>query len=135
VLEEYTTKEQRSVVRLCGQKGSMQRVFINKYLLFTVGRFVARTSSQLSCKSFADDEEVKAEVRKCLRQESKDFYAAGVDALVKRWDKCISVGGGYVEKCFFFARIEYHMFYVLYPFVSSLLTLPRSQRTAAVQPL
>jgi hypothetical protein len=29
---------------------------------------------------------------------SKDFYAAGFDALVKRWDKCISVGGRYVEK-------------------------------------
>jgi hypothetical protein len=30
--------------------------------------------------------------------QSKDFYAAGFDALVKRWDKCIIVGGGYVEK-------------------------------------
>jgi hypothetical protein len=28
----------------------------------------------------------------------KDFYAAGFDTLVKRWDNCISVGGGYVEK-------------------------------------
>jgi hypothetical protein len=27
-----------------------------------------------------------------------DFHAAGFDALVKRWDKCINVGGGYVEK-------------------------------------
>jgi hypothetical protein len=27
-----------------------------------------------------------------------DFYAAGFNALVKWWDKCISVGGGYVEK-------------------------------------
>jgi hypothetical protein len=36
-------------------------------------------------------EEVETEVRKWLRQQSKDFYAAGLDALVKRWDKCISV--------------------------------------------
>jgi hypothetical protein len=28
----------------------------------------------------------------------KDFNAAGFEALVKRWDKCIGVGGGYVEK-------------------------------------
>jgi hypothetical protein len=35
---------------------------------------------------------------KWLRQQSKDFYAVGFDALVKRWDKCICVGGGYVEK-------------------------------------
>jgi hypothetical protein len=28
----------------------------------------------------------------------KNFCAAGFDTLVKRWDKCIFVGGGYVEK-------------------------------------
>jgi hypothetical protein len=49
-------------------------------------------------KYFADDEEVETEVRKWLRQQSKDFHAADFDALVKRWDKCINVGGGYVEK-------------------------------------
>jgi hypothetical protein len=38
------------------------------------------------------------QVRKWLRQQSKYFYTAGFDALVKRWDKCIDVGGGYVEK-------------------------------------
>jgi hypothetical protein len=38
------------------------------------------------------------QVRMWLRQPSEEFYAAGVDALVKRWDKCINVGGGYVEK-------------------------------------
>jgi hypothetical protein len=31
----------------------------------------------------------------------KNFRAAGFDALVKRWNKCINVDGGYVEnKCF-----------------------------------
>jgi mannose/fructose/N-acetylgalactosamine-specific phosphotransferase system component IIB len=47
---------------------------------------------------FADDEEIETEVRKWLKQQSKDFGAAGFDALVKRWDKCINVSGGYVEK-------------------------------------
>jgi hypothetical protein len=28
----------------------------------------------------------------------KDFYAVGSDALVMRRDKCINIGGGYVEK-------------------------------------
>jgi hypothetical protein len=28
----------------------------------------------------------------------KNSYAAGFDALVKRRDKCIDVGGGYIEK-------------------------------------
>jgi hypothetical protein len=51
-------------------------------------------------KIVADDEEVEMEARKWLRQQSKDFYATGFDTLVKRWDKCISVNGGYVEKYF-----------------------------------
>jgi hypothetical protein len=38
------------------------------------------------------------QVRKWLRQQSIDFNAAGSDALIKQWDKCIDVGGGYVEK-------------------------------------
>jgi hypothetical protein len=49
-------------------------------------------------KGFADDENVETEARKWLIQQSKDFYAADFDALLKRWDKCINVGGGYVEK-------------------------------------
>jgi hypothetical protein len=49
-------------------------------------------------KNFADDEEVETEVGKWLRQQSGDFCAAGFHALVKLWDKCISVGGEYVEK-------------------------------------
>jgi hypothetical protein len=38
------------------------------------------------------------QVRKWPIQQSKGFYAAGFDVLVKRWDKDISAGGGYVEK-------------------------------------
>jgi hypothetical protein len=49
-------------------------------------------------KRFADDEEVETEMRKWLKQLSKDFYAAGFDSLVERWDECINVGGAYVEK-------------------------------------
>jgi histone-lysine N-methyltransferase SETMAR len=48
-------------------------------------------------KRFAD-EEAETQVRKWLKQQSKEFYAAGFDALVNRWDRCISVGGGYIEK-------------------------------------
>jgi hypothetical protein len=54
--------------------------------------------SHLGGKHFADDKEVEMEVRKCLKQQSKDFYAVGFGAFIKQWDKCIHVGGGYVEK-------------------------------------
>jgi hypothetical protein len=83
----------------------MQRIFVSRCFLFTVGpvcrvkRFkTGSRNCHLGGKRFPDDKEVETEVRKWLKQKSKDFYAAGFDALVKRWDKCISVGGGYVEK-------------------------------------
>jgi hypothetical protein len=44
-----------------------------------------------------------------VAEATEDFYVAGFDALVKRWDKCISVGGGYVEKYMFFSRFEYRV--------------------------
>jgi hypothetical protein len=62
----------------------MQRIFIKKYFLFTVGRVCRVKRFHLGGKSFADDEEVETEVRRWLRQQSKHFYAAGFDALVKR---------------------------------------------------
>jgi hypothetical protein len=67
---------------------------------------------------FADDEEVGPEARKRLRQQSKDFCAAGFDALVKRGTSVsVLVEGMSRNKCFF-ARFEYHVFYVLCPFVT-----------------
>jgi hypothetical protein len=106
-LEEYNTEEQRSVGRFCGQEDSVQRIFIKKYFLFTVGSVCRVKRFITGSGNFADDEEVKTEVRKRLRQQSKDFDAAGIDALIKRWDKCINVSGGYVFlrsniKCFTF---------------------------------
>jgi hypothetical protein len=76
----------------------MQRIFTKKCLLFTVGSVCRVKRFTAVWQTFADDEEVETEVRKWLRQQSEDFCAAGFEALVKLWDKCISVGGGYVEK-------------------------------------
>jgi hypothetical protein len=56
-------------------------------------------------QTFRYDEEVETEGRKWLRQQSKNFYAAGFDALVKRWDMCINVGAGYVEKQMIFSQV------------------------------
>jgi hypothetical protein len=98
----------------------MQRVFIKKCFLFTVGSVCPVKRFSLGDRCFADDEEVEMEVRKWLRQQSKDFYAAGFDALVKRW---MLLEGMLRNKCFFFSGFKYHMFYVLYPLVTCLLTL------------
>jgi hypothetical protein len=54
------------------------------------------------------------EMWKWLGQQSKDFYAPGFNALVKRWDKCIHVAGGYVKKYMFFpgSNITCFTFYI-----------------------
>jgi hypothetical protein len=62
-----------------------------------------------SAKHFADDEEVEIEVRKWLRQQSTEFYAAGFDAL----------GNAVVQVYRCWRKICREMFYfALYPFVS-----------------
>jgi hypothetical protein len=103
VLKECITEEHRSVMRFfCGQKVLLQRIITNKCFLFTV-RSVCRRKrftiwSRNSLKDVRKSLMMTDQVRKCLRQQLRRFYGAGFDALVKRWDKCINVDGGYVEK-------------------------------------
>jgi hypothetical protein len=95
VLEECTTEEQRSVVCVCvfffffcGQNDSVQRIFIKKDFLFTVGSVCSlkrfRTGLRNSLKDVRKTQMMSHQVRKWLRQQSRDFYAANFDALVKR---------------------------------------------------
>jgi hypothetical protein len=58
-------------------------IFIKKCFLFTVGSVCRVKQFSLGGKRFVVDEEVKTEVQKWLRQQSKDLYAAGFNALVK----------------------------------------------------
>jgi hypothetical protein len=135
VLEVCTTDEQPAFVRyLLWAKGPNSKD-IHKEMFPVYG------GKCLSCKAVhnwvekrdkhfadADDEEFKTEVRKWLREQSNDLYvyATGFDALVKRWDKCINVGGEYVEKQMLFQSGSNITCYVLHPSVSYLLTLPRN---------
>jgi len=41
---------------------------------------------------------VKIATPETFQQQSKEFYAAGFQGLVKRWDKCLNLYGDYVEK-------------------------------------
>ncbi|PNF14079.1 hypothetical protein B7P43_G02148 [Cryptotermes secundus] len=47
---------------------------------------------------FPDNGAVIAAVRKCLASAGADFYGCGIQALVHRWQKCITNCGDYVEK-------------------------------------
>jgi hypothetical protein len=107
----------------------MKRTFLKKCFQFTVGstcrvkRFTTgfRNSLKDVRKSQMIPEQV-ALVRKWLRQESKDFYAACF--VVKQWDKSYQCWWRLCREMNVFPRFEYHMFYVLYIFVTYLLTLP-----------
>jgi hypothetical protein len=102
VFDGYTTEERRSVVRFLWAKGLNTKVIHKDIFLFTVGsvcrvkRFT--TGSRNSLKDTRKSQMMPEQVRKWLKQQSKDFYTSGFDALVKRWNTCINVGGGYVEK-------------------------------------
>ena len=48
--------------------------------------------------SIEDDDAVERAVRAWFRQQPKEFYAAGFQGLVKRWDKFLNLYGDYVEK-------------------------------------
>jgi hypothetical protein len=80
----------------------MQIIFKKKCFLFTLGsvyRVKPFTSgSTNSLKDVRKSQMMTDQVRKLLRQLSKVLCAADFDALVKRWEKCINVGGEYVDK-------------------------------------
>jgi hypothetical protein len=108
VLEECTTQEQHSVVHFFAKD-----IYKEKFPVYGGKCLSCKAVHKLGDKHFADDEEVETEVRKWLRQQSKGFYAAGCYMLVGTgvsmlvedmlrhvgWDRCINVGGGYVETC------------------------------------
>jgi hypothetical protein len=77
----------------------------------------------LSRKAVHKDVRKSQIMKRRLRRHSKDFCAAGFDALVKRCWWRISREIKDLSRC------EYHVFYVLYLFVTYLLTLPRTTTT------
>jgi hypothetical protein len=94
VIEELPTKERCSVVRF----SLLSAKDIHKELFPIYGGKRFTTESINVLKDVRKSQMMPGQVRKWLRQQPKHFCAAGFDALVKRWDKCINVGGGYVEK-------------------------------------
>jgi hypothetical protein len=102
VLEEFITQEQRSVVQFLWAKG-LSAKDIHKEMFPVYGGKCFSCKAVENCvekrgRRFVNDDEFDTETPKWLRQQSKNFRAAGFDAVVERWNKCISVGGGYVEK-------------------------------------
>ena len=47
---------------------------------------------------FSSDESVQKAVHQWLCDQPKTFFSDGIYKLVDRWNKCIEMGGDYVEK-------------------------------------
>jgi histone-lysine N-methyltransferase SETMAR len=52
----------------------------------------------LGGQKFASDLAVQRSVQQWIEQLATSFFATGIEKLVHRWDKCLNVFGGYVEK-------------------------------------
>jgi hypothetical protein len=102
MLEEYTTEYQSSVVRFFWVKGLYAKDINKKIFPVYGGKCFSCNAVHNWVKKFSPDfgksQMMPAQARKWLRQQSKDFYTAGFDAIVKRWDKYINVIEGYAEK-------------------------------------
>jgi hypothetical protein len=89
-----------------------------------VESYIWATKNHLGGKYFTDDEEVEMEVQKWLRQQSKDLLYCGFQCTGKAMGQVHQCLWRVCRKIIVFSRFEYHMFYILYPFVAYLLTLP-----------
>jgi hypothetical protein len=79
------TEEQHSVVRFCWAKGLSAKDIHTEMFHVYGGKCLSRKEVRnWVADVFAADEEIETEVWKWLRQQSKDLYAAGFDARVKR---------------------------------------------------
>jgi hypothetical protein len=78
----------------------MQRIFIKKCFLFTVGSVCRVKRYTTGVEKFLQGRSKFAMIpgpgAEWLRQQSKNFYTMGLDALVNRWDKRIKVE--YIKK-------------------------------------
>jgi hypothetical protein len=52
----------------------------------------------LGGRHFKSDEEVKDAIKVWLNGLAAEVYDKGIQKLVTRYDKCLNVGGDYVEK-------------------------------------
>ena len=49
-------------------------------------------------RRFSSDTDIQANVTMWLEGQDSGFYPAGMSLLLAKWNKCIELNGGYVEK-------------------------------------
>ena len=101
-LSTCTKIEQRDVVRFLWAK-NMEAKDIHKEMPPMYGEHcLSRQAVHNWVQKFSEGrtsiEDEHRAVRAWFRQQPKEFFAAGFQGLVKRWDKCLNLYGDYVEK-------------------------------------
>jgi hypothetical protein len=116
----HTTEEQRSVLRFLRARG-LSAKDIHKDM------FPAYGGKCLSHKAVHNCVENVSLMTKRLKQRCRSGWDAvkrlvccGFRRTGKAMGQVYQCCGGYVKKYMFFSRFEYHIFYVLYPFVTYL---------------
>ena len=49
-------------------------------------------------RRFSSDTDVQVDVTSWLEGQDSSFYLAGTSSLPAKWNKCIELNGGYIEK-------------------------------------
>jgi hypothetical protein len=52
----------------------------------------------LTAERFSSDDEVKTAMQHWVKALAADFFDEGIQKLVPRYDRCLNLGGDYVEK-------------------------------------
>jgi hypothetical protein len=111
---------------LCGQKVSMQRIFMKNFFLFTVGSVCREKRFTTGWQTFRKWRRVWNRGVKVADTTVKRHLCCGFRLTDKAMGQVYQYWWTIYWEINVFSRFEYHMFYVLYPFVTYLLTLPRT---------
>jgi hypothetical protein len=52
----------------------------------------------LAGRQFHDENEVKEPITTCFASQAASFYDEGIQKIVQHYDKCLKIGGNFVEK-------------------------------------
>jgi hypothetical protein len=126
VLEVYTTKEQRSVVRLLWAKRLNAKDIHKEMFLVYGGKCFSRKAIHNWVDKFSQE---RSKVANDARPNA-EVAETTVKRLLCCGFRCTGKAMGQEYQCWWticreinvFSRFVYHMFYVLYPFVTYLLT-------------
>jgi hypothetical protein len=129
MLEVYNTEEQRSVVNYFVSKTTQCKGYHTEIFPVYGGKYL---SSKAVHKWFEKVSQGRSKVADDARPGA-EFVETTVNRLPCCGFQCTGKAMGQVYQCCWricreinvFTRFEYHMFYVSYPFVTYLLTLPR----------